>query len=54
MELERTIVRRMSVDPATLHPSRPVLSADEMTGARAAPRVQGATRARRAHLWDGG
>jgi hypothetical protein len=32
MELERTITRRMSVDPATLHPSRPVLSADEMTG----------------------
>lgn len=33
-ELERTITRRMSVDPATLHPARPVLSADELTGAR--------------------
>ena len=29
----RTVTRRTSVDPATLHPSRPVLSADEMTGA---------------------
>jgi len=32
-ELARNISRRTSIDPATLYPSRPVLSADELTGA---------------------
>lgn len=32
-ELERVFARRPSVDPHSLNPSRPVLSADELTGA---------------------